>query len=189
MATQTQTKAVRLAVNEEVIVGESLTRVAMRRLRRDRLTQAAAGALLILTLSAIFAPFISTQILHQNHTRTSVTEAFMPPGTDGHILGTDDLGRDHLARLLYAGQVSLGIGFMAALLSLGIGVSLGILTGYFGGIVDDLVNWIIATLTSIPSLFLLLILSAVLTPGPTTLVLSSDCSAGRARCGWCAAKR
>lgn len=171
MATQTQTKAVRLVVEEESTVGESLMRVAMRRLRRDRLTQIAVGCLLLLTLMAVFAPFISTQILHQNYTRTSITEAFLPPGTNGHVLGTDDLGRDHLARLLYAGQVSLGIGFMAALLSLGIGVSLGILTGYFGGIVDDLVNWIIATLTSIPYLFLLLILAAVLSPGPTTLVL------------------
>jgi peptide/nickel transport system permease protein len=100
-----------------------------------------------------------------------VTDAFLPPGVEGHILGTDDLGRDHLSRLLFAGQVSLGIGFTAALLSLGIGVSLGIVTGYFGGFVDDIVNWVIATLTSIPSLFLLLIISAVLSPGPFTLVL------------------
>ena len=74
----------------------------------------------------------------------------------GHILGTDDLGRDHLARLLYAGQVSLSVGFIAAILSLSIGVSLGIITGYYGGIVDDFINWVIATLNSIPSLFLLI---------------------------------
>lgn len=167
----TQTKSVRLYAKEEAIVGESLTRVALRRLRRDRLTQVAGACLIVLTLLALFAPVISSQLLHVSFTQTNVTDAFLPPGAEGHILGTDDLGRDHLARLLYAGQVSLGIGFMAAVLSLGIGVSLGIVTGYFGGFVDDLVNWIIATLTSIPSLFLLLILSAVLTPGPVMLVL------------------
>jgi peptide/nickel transport system permease protein len=77
-------------------------------------------------------------------------------------MGSDDLGRDHLARLLYAGQVSLGIALFAALLSLGIGVSLGVIAGYYGGVVDDVLNWVITTLTSIPQLFLLLIVSAVI---------------------------
>jgi peptide/nickel transport system permease protein len=95
----------------------------------------------------------------------------LPPGSAGHLLGTDDLGRDHLSRLLFAGQVSLSVGFIAAALAIGIGVSLGIITGYYGGIVDDFVNWVIATLNSIPSLFLLLIVAAVLQPSPTTLIV------------------
>jgi peptide/nickel transport system permease protein len=169
MATQVTTA--KLAVKQERRFGESLTSVALRRLRRDTLTLIAISVLLVLALVSLLAPFITEQILHVSFTKTSVTEAFLPIGAPGHILGTDDLGRDHLARLLFAGQVSLGIGFIAALLSLGIGVSLGILTGYYGGIVDDIVNWIIATLSSIPYLFLLLIISAVLSPGPLTLVL------------------
>ncbi|MDL1902828.1 ABC transporter permease, partial [Anaerolineae bacterium CFX9] len=88
-----------------------------------------------------------------------------------HPLGTDDLGRDHLARLLYAGQISLSVGFLAALLSLSIGVTLGIVTGYYGGVVDDIINWIITTLNSIPSLFLLLIVAAVLRPSVETLII------------------
>jgi peptide/nickel transport system permease protein len=169
MATHVSTTA-RLSIAEDQRFGESLTTLALRRLRRDTLTLIAIAVLIVLTLLAVFAAPISNA-LGVSYTNTEVSQHFLPFGAPGHILGTDDLGRDHLARLLYAGQVSLGIGFVAALLSLGIGVSLGVITGYYGGFVDDFTNWIIATLSSIPSLFLLLIISAVLSPGPLTLVL------------------
>jgi peptide/nickel transport system permease protein len=95
----------------------------------------------------------------------------LPIGAPGHILGTDDIGRDQLARLLYAGQVSLGIAFIGAGLSISIGVVLGVITGFYGGAVDDFINWIIATLNSIPGLFLLLIISAIYRPGPEALII------------------
>lgn len=174
MASQTQASSnvARLDIKDEISYrSESLTRKAIRRILRDRLTMAALSVLLVMSLLAILAPVISEQILGVDYTRAQPINNFLPIGTPGHILGTDDLGRDHLARLLYAGQVSLGIAFLAAGLSISIGVSLGILTGYFGGIVDDLVIWLITTLTSIPSLFLLLIISAVLSPGPLGLIL------------------
>ena len=95
----------------------------------------------------------------------------LPIGAPGHILGTDNLGRDQLARLLFAGQVSLGIAVVSGVLSIGIGLFLGVLTGYYGGKLDDLITWLIATLNSIPGLFLLLIVSAVLKPGPGALII------------------
>ena len=172
MTTQTknQVTSLKAVASEDHGLGESLTSLALKRLRRDKLTLIAMAVLIVLALLSIFAPAITNQ-LGVSPTRTSAQESFLTVGAPGHILGTDDLGRDHLARLLYAGQVSLGIAFIAAFLSLGIGVSLGIVTGFYGGIVDDVVNWVIATLSSIPYLFLLLIISAVLSPGPTTLVL------------------
>lgn len=97
--------------------------------------------------------------------------AFFDLNAPTHILGTDDLGRDQIARLLYAGQVSLGIGFFAAALSVLIGVTLGIITGFYGGIIDDAINWLITTISSIPTLLLLLIIVAALSPGPATLIL------------------
>jgi peptide/nickel transport system permease protein len=160
----------RLAPRENTDIGLSLFRLALRRLRRDKLTLLAMGVLLLLTTISMLAPGIAGW-LNLCYTCTEVTNNFQPIGTPGHFLGTDDLGRDHFIRLLYAGQVSLMIAFIAGLLSLGIGVSLGVLTGYFGGIVDDVTNWLITTLNSIPQFFLLLILSAVLSPGPLTLVL------------------
>ncbi len=155
---------------EKPEVGQSLTQLALRRLRHDKLTLVALGVVLLMTLLALFAPAI-TGALGVSSTRTDPQNTFLPPGSPGHILGTDDLGRDHLARLLYAGQVSLSVGFIAASLALTIGVSLGIITGYYGGVVDDFINWVIATLNSIPSLFLLLIVAAVLQPSPQTLII------------------
>ena len=148
----------------------SLTRLAVRRIRRDKLTLVAMSMVAILTILALLAPIISNA-LGVSYTRTDPQHTFLPMFSPGHLLGTDDLGRDHLARLLYAGQVSLSVGFIAAVLALSIGVSLGIVTGYYGGIVDDFINWVIATLNSIPSLFLLLIVAAVLQPSPGTLIL------------------
>ncbi len=167
---QKTSKIVQLSSEEHREIGQSLMQLALHRLRRDTLTLLAIAILITLTLLAITAPLFERG-LNVSYTRTDVTQAFLPIGAPGHILGTDDLGRDHLARLLYAGQVSLGIALTAAILSLVIGVSLGVLTGYYGGLVDDTITWIITTLNSIPSLFLLLIVSAVLSPGPTTLIL------------------
>src|SRR5262245_51960092 len=111
MATHVSTTA-RLAVAEEQRFGESLTTLALRRLRRDTLTLIAIAVLVVLTLLSVFAPLISN-VLGVSYTDTNVSQHFLSFGAPGHILGTDDLGRDHLARLLYAGQVSLGIGFVA----------------------------------------------------------------------------
>jgi peptide/nickel transport system permease protein len=183
----TQSAVTRLNTRrEERGVGRSLTQLALRRLRRDRLTLLALAVILLLAVLSALAPVIS-DTLGVSHTRTNADQTFLPLGSaakdaDGvalscaqlygcHLLGTDDLGRDHLARLLYAGQVSLSVGFLAAALSISIGVSVGIISGFYGGVIDDIVNWAIATLNSIPTLFLLLIVAAVLRPSTLTLVL------------------
>jgi len=155
----------------EQYVSESLWAMAMRRLRRDKLTLLAMGVIVLLGMMSILAPVISEQLLHVDPNRTDIGNKFLPNGAAGHLLGTDDLGRDHLSRLMHAGQVSLGIGFGAAILTMTIGLLLGVLTGFYGGIVDDLVNWLITTLDSIPALFLLLIISSVLSPSAEALVL------------------
>ena len=156
---------------DEPLRTKSLTEKAFYRIRRDRLTLVAIVVLALLTLMAILAPFISEQILQVNYIKPNLRNNYAPIGTPGHILGTDEAGRDHLSRLLYGGQVSLGIAFSAAFLSLAIGISVGVITGYYGGIIDDIVIWFITTLNSIPSLFLLLMISAMLSPGPLSLVL------------------
>lgn len=156
---------------EKQEVGQSLVQLAIKRLRRDRLTIIAAIILTILALLSISAPFIVQNILGVSFEKTAMTKTFLPPGSEGHILGTDDLGRDYLARLLYGGQVSLGIAFFAALLSLAIGLTVGVATGFFGGLLDDFVNWFIITLGSIPQLLLLIIVVAVFKPSPLLLIL------------------
>jgi peptide/nickel transport system permease protein len=93
-----------------------------------------------------------------------------PPGP-GFPLGTDDLGRDALTRLLYAGQVSLSIGFTVAFVSIFLGTTAGMLAGFFGGWVDDLVNAIVQFIFNVPFLFVLILLSVILRPDVPTLAL------------------
>ncbi len=149
---------------------KSLFQKAVYRLTRDPLTLVALTVIVLMTLMSVFAPVIC-DLLNIDPFHQTLSNIYADMGAEGHPFGTDDLGRDHLARLLYGAQVSLGIGFGAAGLSVVIGISLGVITGYYGGIVDDIVIWFITTLNSIPSLFLLLIISAVLSPSPSTLVL------------------
>ncbi len=149
---------------------KSLTDLAIARLLRDRLSMVAIGILLFLTISSVAAPLITGILGVDPNTTDASASKYLPIFSEGNVLGTDNLGRDHLARLLYAGQVSLFIGFMSAFLALVIGVTLGILTGYFGGIIDDLVTWIITTLNSIPVLVLLIVISAVFKPTAEALI-------------------
>jgi peptide/nickel transport system permease protein len=153
------------------MAGRSLFQLALGRLRQDRLTQLALGLVGVMVLLSLLAPFISTQLLNVDFARTSLGETFAPAGTPGHPLGTDDLGRDHLARLLHAGQVSLGIAFVASLVSITLGIVFGVIAGFYGGVIDDVITWLIATLSSIPTLFLLLIIAAVFSPGPLVLIV------------------
>ncbi|MCY3779906.1 MAG: ABC transporter permease [Chloroflexi bacterium] len=156
---------------EAVLRSKSLTDLALARLWRDRLSMIAIAILLFLTLASIAAPLITGALGVDPNTTDASESKYLPLFSEGHLLGTDNLGRDHLARLLYAGQVSLFIGFMSAFLALVIGVTLGILTGYFGGVIDDVVNWIITTLNSIPGLVLLIVISAVFKPDANSLIL------------------
>jgi len=157
------------------LAGQSLTQLALRRLRRDYLTLAAITTLIILGVFAIFAPIISEQILNADYRLTDTNARFLPIGAPGHLLGTDDLGRDHLSRLLYGGQVSLSVAVASAFLSLIIGLSLGLVAGFYQGgplhYIDDALMWFISTLNSIPSLYLLVLIAAVLKPTVFTLIL------------------
>jgi peptide/nickel transport system permease protein len=154
---------------------ESLTRKALRRLRRDYLTLLAMAVILMMALLALGAPLI-TRALGISYTNTDAAAAkFLPIGAPGHPLGTDSLGRDHLARLLYGGRVSLGIAVSASIFSTCIGVTIGLIAGFYQGgtfkFVDDFIMWFITTLNSIPTLLLLLIISYLLPPNVGTLIL------------------
>jgi peptide/nickel transport system permease protein len=88
----------------------------------------------------------------------------LPPFTDGHLFGTDQLGRDLLSRVLHGGQVSLTIGLLAVLVSGAIGVILGSAAGYFGGWVDTIVSRVLEAQMSLPLLMMLLLVVALFGP-------------------------
>lgn len=166
----TETRILDLAETTEVYRSRSFWIDALHHFVRDRLSMAALGMLLILTLICYVGPSVAENILKVDVNRTNLANRYTPPG-QGNLLGTDHLGRDQFIRLLYGGRVSLSIAYTASLLSITIGVVVGIISGYYGGAVDDLIMWFINTLESVPTIFLLLIAATVWSPSAEVLIL------------------
>ncbi len=141
-----------------------------RRLRRDRLTMAALALLVVVVISTLVAPWLASELFGLDPYRQSLVQRYRAPSA-AHPLGTDDLGRDVLARTLIAGRVSLSIGLVIAAVSLVIGVPIGLASGFYGGRFDDLSNAVIQTLANIPSLFLLILLVATFRPSTFLLAV------------------
>ncbi len=142
---------------------DSFARAAWGRFLRDRFAVAALVIFVLIAAISFTAPLITANILHSDPNRGRLTQKFRSPDRE-HPLGTDDFGRDQLARLLHAGQVSLSIGFLSAFVSLAIGVSLGMLAAYYGRWVDDAINALVQMFNNIPTLFLLILLSIIFRP-------------------------
>jgi peptide/nickel transport system permease protein len=140
------------------------------RLRRDRITLGAFAGLGLVAFLALLAPVITSQVLRVDPFRQDLFNQYARPSA-AHLLGTDDLGRDVLARLLFGGQVTLMVGFTIAMVSILIGLPVGVASGYFGGRFDDVSNAVIQTLLNIPDLFLLILLVVTLRPDPRMLAL------------------
>jgi peptide/nickel transport system permease protein len=148
----------------------SLGQAALRYLVRDRLTMVALSILVFLTVLCMLAP-LAENLTQIDPNRTNILDRYLKPGEKGHVLGADKMGRDQLMRLLYGGRVSLSIAYTASLMSISIGVVLGIIAGYRGGWVDDIITWFINTLSSIPTIFLLILTSTIFSPSPTVLII------------------
>jgi peptide/nickel transport system permease protein len=122
---------------------------------------------LLLIFSAVLAPLLTPY----DPTRLSPRDRFQSPSLE-HPFGTDQLGRDVLARILYGAQVSLVVGIAAVALSAIIGTTLGAISGYFGGPADTLIMRLTDTFLAIPGLVLTIGMVAVLGPGLDKLVIS-----------------
>jgi peptide/nickel transport system permease protein len=172
MATATAT-AGKVVAPADARVSRSLWSNAWYKLRRDRLTIGAVIVLMLLALIAILAPVFADNVFHykfeqQDLFHTYEKPSFNPPA---YLLGTDEVGRSQVVRLLFGGQVSLFVGFVAALVNFAVGVPVGLAAGYFRGPFDDFITWFITTLNGIPQLYLLLIVAALWQPGPLTLII------------------
>lgn len=138
------------------------------RFRHDVVSMFALGLFLVILAITLCSPLIATYILGTTpdafmRTPEGRIATLQPPGPN-YPLGTDELGRDNLTRLLYAGQVSLTVGFLVALVALVIGAPIGLAAGYYGGRIDDVVNAVVQLVINIPSIFILIILSVIFTP-------------------------
>jgi len=136
---------------------------SLRRLVRLRWGVAASVILLAIVASAIFAPAIAPHDpLAVNISHRLAPPVWMEGGTPRHVLGTDQVGRDLLARVIYGGRISLVIGVAAVLISTTIGVLLGLVGGYFGGCPDWTIMTAVNVLLTFPFVLLALAVIAVL---------------------------
>jgi peptide/nickel transport system permease protein len=146
----------------------SYWRESADRLWTNRAAVVCAVYVLLLAAAALLAPLVSRLVTHYDPTTQDLTQLFRPP--DGrHILGTDELGRDTLTRLIYGAQVSLTVGFLTAALSLVVGGTVGMMAGYLGGWLDSLLMRLVDIILSIPAIFLFILLSTLLRPNAITL--------------------
>ncbi|MDE0957027.1 MAG: ABC transporter permease [Planctomycetota bacterium] len=147
--------------------GKSPTQMAFRRLRRNVLAMAGAVVVLIVVLLAFFP-----SMLVPSHADGSgpydFAEQFrakeqyqQPPGIPGHPLGTDELGRDVLTRIIYGAGISLRVGLIGTIVALLIGLVLGSVAGFRGGVVDTLISRLTDTFFAFPSLLLMIGILAV----------------------------
>ncbi|MCX6461958.1 MAG: ABC transporter permease [Actinobacteria bacterium] len=143
------------------------TRDAGRAFAGNRL---AVIGLVTLVLIAVFC-FIGPLLWRTEQVHTSLGDTFLPPGT-GHPLGTDDLGRDVLGRLMLGGQISLIVGISAAVIATTIGALYGSIAGYAGGAVDSVMMRVVDAVISIPTLFLILFVAALVAPTVGALILA-----------------
>lgn len=135
---------------------DTMTRLLLKRFLRHKLAVAGIVVLALLVLSAIFAP-----LLPIDPNALSTTERLQGPSLN-HWFGTDDVGRDIFARVMYGGRISLAIGIFGTAVALIIGTLVGAAAGYFGGFVDNVLMRVVDVFLSFPSLFILIVLATVI---------------------------
>ncbi len=161
------------------IEGKTPLQLAWRRIRRDKVSLVSALFIVFLVLVAVFAPLVCRLIgqdpYSQDRSASGLTPRGIPVGPSGeHWLGTDEVGRDVLARLIYGARVSLEVGMAATLVAVLIGLTIGMLAGFYGGKTDTFLSRFMDVILSFP--FILTALSIVAVTGPklsiTVLVIA-----------------
>ena len=138
-------------------------RLILRSFRKDPLALIGAAVITLFVFGAIFAPFL-TPYPEQGKGEPNILEKFQPPNIK-HPLGTDYLGRDVLARLLFGGRSSLITGFLVVFIAVLIGTPLGAIAGYYGGWIDETLMRITDLFLAFPPLLLALAIAAALGSG------------------------
>lgn len=138
-----------------------------RRFRRHRLAVCGLLALLVLVLTTVVGPWLLPYDPNQ------IDAAFANLGPSWtHPMGTDELGRDQLVRVLVGGRLTLAVSAAAVIVALGVGVSVGAIAGYAGGAVDNLLMRLVDVFYALPGLFVVILLVALIGPSFVTIVIA-----------------
>jgi peptide/nickel transport system permease protein len=139
----------------------------LRRFLRHRLAVLGVVLIALLGIGAAGASWLAPY----DPDDIDITARYAPPLTEGHLFGTDDLGRDVQSRLMYAGQISLSVGVAAMLVTLVVGFAIGAFAAYYGGWIDVGLMRLTDVMLCFPSVFLLLFVAAFVTPSLTSIAL------------------
>jgi peptide/nickel transport system permease protein len=140
--------------------------VVFGRFRRNKLALAGLITVLIIVLAAITAPLLAPY----DPAAIDIAHILNPPSVN-HLMGTDELGRDVLSRMMFGGQISLSVGFVAEGISLAIGILLGSLAGYYGGKLDAVLMRFVDVMLTFPVFFLILAVIAITEGGIFTIMV------------------
>lgn len=140
----------------------------LRQLMRDPVAMTAALVVFLIICAAVFAPWLAPMDPYKG----SMIRRLLPIGSEGYLLGTDELGRDMLSRLMYGGRLSLLMGVTPVLAAFGIGTSIGLLAGYVGGRVNMVIMRVLDVFYAFPSVLLAVAISGALGPGMTNSILA-----------------
>jgi len=160
----------------ETVVFPSPGQVIRRRMRRHRGLIIGGAAVLLTFLVAVFAPVLAPYDPYaQDLTNRLIPPIWHEKGTWDHPLGTDNLGRDYLSRVVYGCRISLLIGFSIMLIAMTIGTTIGILAGYFGGKMDMLVSFLVTVRLALPPVLVALAVVVLIGGSMIVVIVTLGC--------------
>jgi peptide/nickel transport system permease protein len=153
---------------QNTIPSRSYWHVVARQLRQEPVAMASAVVLLLIVCAALFAPWLAPA----DPFKASMLKRLLPIGSPGYLLGTDELGRDMLTRLMYGGRLSLLMGVVPVFAAFFIGTSLGLFAGYVGGRVNMVIMRVLDVFYAFPSVLLAVAISGALGPGMSNSLIA-----------------
>jgi len=154
-------------VNEIVRPSVTYLQDAWRRLKKNKLAMLGLIMIIIIAIFAVFGPMISKFNYYSN----DFTVANMGPSFI-HPLGTDEFGRDLFTRIMYGGRISLTIALVASVISFGIGIVYGGISGYFGGTVDTIMMRIVEGVSSVPFMIYVILIMVIMGAGMKSIIIA-----------------
>jgi len=154
-------------MKRETAKRDTLGRRVLYIVRRSPLAMFGLLLILVILVLAVFAPWIAPY----NPQRINLSDAFQPPSTR-HFCGTDDLGQDVFSRIVYGSRVSLQVAFVVVGISATVGTLVGLVSGFFGGMVDMVLMRIVDAFLAVPSFVLAMVSAAALGPSITNVMLA-----------------
>ncbi|MBP2099366.1 ABC transporter permease [Enterococcus rivorum] len=146
----------------------SLSKVFLKKLFRNKLATVGLVLVSIMVLLAILAPVLA----QYKPNEMAMNSTLLKPGQEGHLLGTDNYGRDLFSRIVYGARISLIVGIGAVAVGAAIGIFLGLIAGYFGGLLDSVIMRFMDALAAFPFILLAITLMTVLGTGLVNVIIA-----------------